>query len=76
MDWVTIRTTATRWEAEFMQQILLDHEIAARIIDLGASAYLGMGSPTALQVPTDQAWTARLLTSPIEKGSEPLEEET
>ncbi|NJK40105.1 MAG: DUF2007 domain-containing protein [Oscillatoriales cyanobacterium RM1_1_9] len=66
-DWVTIRTTATRWEAELMQQILLEHEIAVRLVDWGASAYLGMGSLTALQVQVHQEWAARLLTSPVEE---------
>jgi hypothetical protein len=66
MEWVTLKTTNSRWEAELMQQILSDHQIPARIIDLGAVSYLGMGSPSALQVRQTDQWTALLLLSPVE----------
>lgn len=68
MSWITVRTTATRWEAELMQQILLAQDIPARIVDLGATVYLGVGSPTALQVQVADRWTALLLLSSMEDG--------
>jgi hypothetical protein len=60
---MTLKTTATRWEAELMQQVLLSHEIPARLLDLGVTSYFGVGSPTALQVHTEDQWTALLLLS-------------
>jgi Putative prokaryotic signal transducing protein len=66
VSWTTLITTAVRWEAELMQQLLLDHQIPARLLDLGSAAYLGSGSYTALQVHSQDQWTARLLLSPIE----------
>ncbi len=67
MNWITIKTTSSRWEAEFMAEILAANEIPNRILDLGvASYYLGMGSPAALQVPLEHRWTALLLLSPRE----------
>lgn len=50
-----------------MQQILAAHQIPTRIIDLGASSYLGNGGPTALQVRAEDRWTALLLLSPLEE---------
>ncbi|MFM7449254.1 MAG: hypothetical protein ACKO24_11730 [Leptolyngbyaceae cyanobacterium] len=66
VSWITLRTTNFYWEAELMQQILAAHEIPSRILDLGASPYMGGGSPAALQVRTEDQWTALLLLSPIE----------
>jgi hypothetical protein len=66
VSWITLITTSVRWEAELMQQLLLDHQIPARLVDLGSAAYLGSGSYTALQVHAQDQWTARLLLSPIE----------
>ncbi|MBD1936343.1 MULTISPECIES: hypothetical protein [unclassified Microcoleus] len=66
MSWITLKTTLHRWEAELMQQVLAAHQIPSRIIDLGAVSYLGMGSPAALQVRSQDQWTALLLLSPIE----------
>jgi len=51
-----------------MQQILLAQDIPARIVDLGATVYLGVGSPTALQVQVADRWTALLLLSSMEDG--------
>lgn len=48
-----------------MQQVLAAHEIPTRIVDLGAGSYLGAGSPAALQVRSEDCWTARLLLSPV-----------
>ncbi len=70
MSWITLRTTPMRWEAELMQQVLAAHGIPARIVDLGLTSYMGMGSPAALQVHSVHQWAARLLLSPIEDESE------
>lgn len=71
MSWITLKTTTTRWEAELMQQLLMAHEVPARIVDLGAVSYFGSGSPTALQVHAEDQWTALLLlSSPTEELSE------
>lgn len=67
MSWITIKTTNTRWEAELMYQILIAHDIPARIIDLGIMSYFGAGSPAALQVHLQNRWTALLLLSPLEE---------
>jgi hypothetical protein len=64
--WITLRTTSFYWEAELMQQILAAHNIPARVLDLGASPYMGGGSPAALQVRSQDQWAALLLLSPIE----------
>lgn len=53
-----------------MQQVLAAHGIPARIVDLGLTSYMGMGSPAALQVHSVHQWAARLLLSPIEDESE------
>lgn len=50
-----------------MQQILAAHQIPARILDLGIASYLGTGSPAALQVRSQDRWTALLLLSPLEE---------
>ena len=52
-----------------MEQVLLAHDIPARILDLGSASYFGMGSPTALQVRPQDQWAALLLLSPIEEES-------
>lgn len=67
VSWITLKTTSLRWEAELMQQILEAHDIPARIVDLGASPYFGMGSPAALQVRVSDRWTALLLLSPVDE---------
>jgi hypothetical protein len=67
-SWITLRTLTWRWEAELMQQILTAQQIPCRMIDLGIVSYLGMSSPTALQVPTQYLWAARLLLSPVEES--------
>ena len=68
MSWITIRTTASRWEAELIEQLLADRDIPTRLLDYGAVAYLGMGSPTVVQVPVDCRWSALLLLSEIEES--------
>lgn len=68
MLWITIRTTSSRWEAELMQQVLTAHQIPSRILDLGVAPYLGLGSPAALQVRSEDQWTALLLISPVDEG--------
>ncbi|UBF28481.1 hypothetical protein K9N68_11745 [Kovacikia minuta CCNUW1] len=75
MAWITLRTTCFRWEAELMQQVLAAHQISARIIDLGVMPYTGLGSPTALQVHSEDQWTALLLLSPVEEDSSSIEPE-
>lgn len=70
MTWITIRTTETRWEAEWMQQILFAHEIPARVVSQGVAAHLGCGVPAALQVCLQDRWTALLLLSPIDENLE------
>ncbi|OLP18996.1 hypothetical protein BST81_07145 [Leptolyngbya sp. 'hensonii'] len=70
MAWITLRTTNTQWEAELMLQLLVAHEIPARILSLGLPPYLGTGSPTALQVRPEDQWTALLLLSPPEEDPE------
>ena len=69
MNWITVKTTGNRWEAELMQQLLAAQDIQARIISQGlGSAYLGGGSPSALQVRLQDRWTALLLLSEIEES--------
>jgi hypothetical protein len=69
MIWITIRTTSSRWEAEWMQQLLAAHEIPARVVSQSA-AHLGCGAAGALQVQPQDRWTAMLLLSPIEEELE------
>ncbi|WP_416674730.1 hypothetical protein [Egbenema bharatensis] len=68
MTWITIKTTDTRWEAEFMQQMLIAHEIPVRVVAQGAAIHFGCDSPLAVQVPPQDQWTALLLLSPIEEN--------
>jgi hypothetical protein len=49
-----------------MQQILASHSIPSRVIDIGIGIYFGQGSQCALQVRTQDRWTALLLLSPPE----------
>jgi hypothetical protein len=67
VDWITIRTTPARWQAELMQQILSAYEISSRVLDIGLGVYCGQGSQAALQVRTKDQWTALLLLSTPEK---------
>jgi hypothetical protein len=48
-----------------MQQMLAAHEIPARIVNQSAP-HFGCGIPAALQVRSQDQWTALLLLSPIE----------
>lgn len=50
-----------------MQQVLAAHDIPSRIIDRGISPYFGAGSPAALQVRSQDQWTALLLLSSPEE---------
>lgn len=68
--WVTVRTTGTRWEAEWFQQMLAAHEIPARVVSQGIAAHFGCGVPAALQVRATDRWTALLLLSPIDEHLE------
>ncbi|MGL4375214.1 MAG: hypothetical protein ACRCT1_02155 [Microcoleaceae cyanobacterium] len=65
MSWITLRT-ASRWEAELMQQLLGAHDIPSRIVDLGIASYLGAGSATALQVLQQDESIALQLLMPLE----------
>lgn len=54
-----------------MQQLLASHDIPSRIIDKGCASYFGAGSPAALQVRSEDKWTALLLlSSPEEEQAE------
>lgn len=46
-----------------MQQILAAYEIPSRVLDIGLGGYFGQGSQTALQVRSQDQWTALLLLS-------------
>ncbi|MEC4982975.1 MAG: hypothetical protein SAJ37_04895 [Oscillatoria sp. PMC 1068.18] len=67
VSWITLRTTTARWEAELMQQLLAAHEIPSRVVNLGVGSYFGQGTPAALQVRSQDRWTALLLLSPTEE---------
>ncbi|MEB3226592.1 MAG: hypothetical protein VKJ86_12395 [Synechococcus sp.] len=69
MTWTTIKTTKARWEAEMMGQILEAHSIPNRVLDIGLGIYLGQGSQAALQVRSQDQWTALLLLSSPEDNS-------
>ena len=50
-----------------MQQLLAAEAIQARIVSQGiGAAYLGGGSPSALQVRLQDRWTALLLLSAVD----------
>ena len=50
-----------------MQQLLSAHGIEAKVVSQGlGTAYLGSGSPSALQVRPQDRWTAMLLLSPVD----------
>lgn len=68
--WVTLKTTRFRWEAELMQQMLLAHDLSARLIDLGIEPYMGQGSAAALQVHLEDEQVAILLLSALEGEAE------
>ena len=68
MSWITLRTTQARWEAELMQQLLAAHDIPSRVVDIGIGFYCGQGSQAALQVLSQDRWTALLLLSPLEEA--------
>lgn len=46
-----------------MQQMLEAHEIPSRVVDIGIGFYFGQGSQAALQVRSEDQWTALLLLS-------------
>ncbi len=66
MYWITLRTTTARWEAELMQQMLAAYDIPSRVLDIGLGIYCGQGSTAALQVLSQDQWTALFLLSPPE----------
>ena len=67
VSWITLKTTSARWEAELMQQLLAGYEIPSRVVNLGIGSYFGQGSPAALQVRSQDQWTALLLLSTPEE---------
>jgi hypothetical protein len=68
--WLTIATTRFRWEAEFMQQVLMAHDLSARLIDLGIEPYMGQGSSAALQVHAEDEQAALLLLGALDGETE------
>jgi hypothetical protein len=71
VSWITLKTTNARWEAELMQQVLAAHDIPSRVLDRGIASYFGANSPSALQVRSEDQWTALLLlSSPEEEQAE------
>jgi hypothetical protein len=66
VSWITIKTTLFRAEAELMQQMLDNHEIPSRVLDIGLGIYGGQSSQAALQVRSQDRWTALFLLSPQE----------
>ncbi|MEG3438988.1 hypothetical protein V0288_17820 [Pannus brasiliensis CCIBt3594] len=68
MSWITIRTTPSRWEADFLHEMLAAHDIPSRVIDIGLGVYCGQGNQAALQVRQQDRWTALLLISPLEES--------
>lgn len=69
MNWVTLRTTTARWEAEMMQHMLEAHGIPTRVINNSPMPHFGCDPPAALQVRLQDRWTAMLLLSPIEENT-------
>jgi hypothetical protein len=67
-SYITLRTTKARWEAELMQQMLAAHDIPSRVVDIGVGIYFGQGSQAALQVQSQDRWTALLLLSSPEEN--------
>lgn len=53
-----------------MQQMLVAHDIPARVVSQGIAAHFGCGVPAALQVRPQDRWTALLLLSPLEENIE------
>ncbi|MEM9543196.1 MAG: hypothetical protein AAGA60_27370 [Cyanobacteria bacterium P01_E01_bin.42] len=70
VSWITLKTTSTRWEAELMQQILASYDIPCRIVSVGASGCFLSGE-AAIQVLSQDQWTALLLLSPKEEELDP-----
>ncbi|MFM7547089.1 MAG: hypothetical protein ACKO3I_11400 [Synechococcales cyanobacterium] len=70
MIWITLKTTAVRWEAELMQQILNAHGIPSRFLEQGGAGCLGLANLIAFQVQSQDQWTALLLLSSLEEDRE------
>ncbi|MCZ8189872.1 MAG: hypothetical protein O9326_09090 [Microcystis sp. LE19-338.1B] len=68
MSWITVRTTPSRWEADWLQEMLKAHDIPSRVIAIGPGIYCGHGHQAALQVRPQDRWTALLLLSPLEES--------
>ena len=67
MGWITVKTTGTYWEAELMLQLLVAHQVPARVVPYGVLSQFGCGTPAALQVHPQDQWTAFLLLSPVDE---------
>ncbi|MBD1914011.1 MULTISPECIES: DUF2007 domain-containing protein [unclassified Leptolyngbya] len=67
MNWITLKTTSSLWEAEMMQQMLEAHGIPARVLSRGLQPHFGCGAPAVLEVRSRDQWTALLLLSPLEE---------
>ncbi len=76
VTWITLKTVPFRWEAELSQQLLESQGIAARLVDLGLSAYLGVGSLTALQVQLHSYQSALDLLAAIKVDSDAISAES
>lgn len=48
VSWITVITTRSRWEAEFMQRMLVVYDVPSRVIDIGVGICCGQGSQAAL----------------------------
>lgn len=66
VNWITLKTTDTPWEAELMRQMLAAHEIPARVVQQGLLPHFGCVVPATLQVRPQDRWTALLLLSPLD----------
>lgn len=53
-----------------MEQILDAYDIPCRVLDIGTGIYCGDGNQAALQVRSQDRWTALLLLSPPEDNPE------
>ena len=53
-----------------MQRILIAYDIPSRVLNIGAGVYCGQGNQAALQVRSQDRWTALLLLSPPEDSLE------
>jgi hypothetical protein len=66
--WTTIKVTNTRWEADLIEQMLISHDIPSRVIDIGIGICFGQVNQAAVQVRSEDRWTALLLLSAPEES--------